>query len=416
MPRSFSGRVLSVLLPLVGLQAACQPEPASKPVAPEQPALATAKAVDDACAFPTKPSASLEETAWRTFVAATCASGNAALPLVFETWTEQTCIVDPSAKGCSSKTGEARQLHGSHLRELAAKVALGLPPIASECSSMTVKGTSTQLDPYVPTNLASSPTFCEEVFANAAELAYIQAPAPGQSLTTLSGQSTYVKAGNTIDFPNPSVEIKADWLPASSLASSAFDCASPPAGLYTEVIQGQCYALVGLHVSSKLYPNWLWATFEPQISSTNPNRCNPSLYNSCSDPWGSTPATSTGADTAQTQELAALMKAAGLPAAFSNYRLVGVQIDYVGAQTTPLGNSFTEFNAQVAPQQASCITCHSYAEFNDAVSPAAENPNFGAFPGTPATGVPSTTVPPLPTGSWQSQDRSWLLGILPAGS
>jgi hypothetical protein len=33
-------------------------------------------------------------------------------------------------------------------------------------------------------------------------------------------------------------------------------------------------------------PGWLWATFEPNSSITNPNRCDPRLYDSCFDPWG----------------------------------------------------------------------------------------------------------------------------------
>ena len=78
-------------------------------------------------------------------------------------------------------------------------------------------------------------------------------------------------------------------------AASAFNCTDKkPAGVYTQTIDGVCYAMVGIHISSKLFPNWLWATFEPQSALTNPNRCNPKLYSSCNDPWGSNPASSAG--------------------------------------------------------------------------------------------------------------------------
>lgn len=110
-----------------------------------------------------------------------------------------------------------------------------------------------------------------------------------------------------------------------------------------------------------------------------------------------------------TKDLRTLMDAAGLRGEFYNYRLVGVQAHYVDAQDKPilLGNSFTEFNAGVPPQQASCITCHSYATLTDNTNPIVENPNFGAFPGTPAVGRPSALE------GWDRQDFSWLLGIMP---
>lgn len=375
--------------------------------------------VAGACTLPTTPATTFEETAWRIFVAATCPTNDPSQPLAFQAWTEQTCLTSPSTPGCGNDGGpRKRQLHGSHLLTggLAAKSKGKLaaaPPLASECSSMlTTANAPAALQPFVPANLAARPTFCEEVFTNAPEIAYIQAPAQGHTLLTLAGQAAYVASGQEIQFPKEAVEIKADWLPAASLATP-FDCTNPPAGLYTERIGGSCYALVGVHISSKLYPNWLWATFEPQNTDTNPNRCNPALYNECNDPWGSNPPTSTGSATEQTPELAALMKAADLPPAFANYRLVGVQTDYVDEQTTPLGNSFVELNAQVLPQQASCITCHAYAQFNASTSPPTENPNFGAFPGTPPVGQPVNTQPPVPPGSWQAQDFSWLIGIFP---
>ena len=180
-----------------------------------------------------------------------------------------------------------------------------------------------------------------------------------------------------------------------------------------ETIGGKCYALAGIHISSKLYPNWLWATFEPQNTTTNPNRCNPKLYARCNDPWGSNPAASTGKPTAATKNLTNLMDQAGLAPEFRNYRLVGVQVEYDQPKGTHgLGNSFTEYNAQVGAQQASCITCHSYAMMNTAgTTPTpTENPNFGPFPGTPAVGQPGQP----PAGTWVRQDFSWLLGIMPA--
>ena len=107
------------------------------------------------------------------------------------------------------------------------------------------------------------------------------------------------------------------------------------------------------------------------------------------------------------------MDQACLAPVFRNYRLVGVQTDFAQPKgTLGLGNSFTEYNAQVPARQASCITCHSYAMMNTATTPPTENPNFGAFPGTPPIGKPG----PPPAGNWIPQDFSWLLGIMPTGN
>ena len=105
------------------------------------------------------------------------------------------------------------------------------------------------------------------------------------------------------------------------------------------------------------------------------------------------------------------MDQAGLPVEFRNYRLVGIQTTYSDPnKTMKLGNSFVEYNASVPAKQASCVSCHSYAMMNTATNPPSENPNFGAFPGTPPIGNPGKP----PAGNWIKQDFSWLLGIMPA--
>ena len=69
-----------------------------------------------------------------------------------------------------------------------------------------------------------------------------------------------------------------------------------------------------------------------------------------------------------TEPLQTLVTSAGtaLATAFSNYRLTGVQTDFADPPSTggQLGSSFVEFNAQVGAGQASCITCHGYAQRN----------------------------------------------------
>lgn len=355
----------------------------------------------DACALPEKPAGSPEETAWQIFVAINCKVANQ--QLTWETWKTQACLNNPA--DCN-----VRRLHGSVLRSANIKESTpDQPRRTAGCSAMTTKGTKDPLlAPFVPGNLSDNPQFCEEVTINASEEAY----ATRKGLLTNAGQMTFLQSGGTISFPTGAVEVKADWVAASSYNGSVtFDCKSPnTTTIYQEKIGDICYALTGMHISSKLYPKWLWATFEPQNKATNPNRCNPDLYNVCYDPWGSVPAKSKGKKTKISLELAALFDKAGtaLDPSFRNYRLVGTQtaFDQPAVSHANLGNSFVEFNAGVKPGQASCITCHNYAQ--RAISGAAAGSTPGGLPPDGSAAVDNPT--PLPT-TYKSLDFSWLLGL-----
>ncbi len=369
-----------------------------------------------ACTLPSSlPSGryNLQQLAWQFFAAANCTDPTGKHPLAWESWADQDCLVGGGSH-CAQEA--VRSLHPSVLSfELARLRGVKLPALSDEdCSSMTTADTQyVTMRPFVPKNLSKSPKFCEEVHVDKSEADYITSPPGGKNgnLQSLTGQNQYVSAVGPITFPGSALEIKADWLPSDSL-SPGFDCDSnKPAGVYVEKINGKCYALVGMHVSSKLKTNWVWATFEPQNTQTNPNRCNPQLYSSCEDPWGSNPSTSTGNDTDATANLKNLLTDAGLPPVFGNYRLVGVQSEYIGnantGERTFLGNSFVEFNAGVLPGQASCITCHSNAVFNGGTTPPTKNSNFGPFPDMPAVGMPAIPA------NWTREDFSWLLGVMP---
>ncbi|HWU88723.1 MAG TPA: hypothetical protein VN253_15760, partial [Kofleriaceae bacterium] len=353
-----------------------------------------------ACDLPTAQAGTPEELAWRIFVAISCKTQRG--QLTWETWKTQACIKNPA--DCP-----VRRLHPSVLAAVSRKAAApDGPKRTGGCSPMTTAANAdSSLKPFLPGNLSSDPVFCEEVTINPAEDAY----AKENGLLTSAGQGTFLEAGKTVAFPAAAVEVKADWVPASSFTNVTLDCSKPNPAIYQEMIDGTCYALTSIHLSSKLYPNWLWATFEPQYVATNPNRCKPNLYNACNDPWGSSPATSTGAPTQPTAALSALFRGAGaaLDPSFQNYRLVGVQTEYTDPAATHgvLGNSFTEFNADVPAGQASCITCHANALYDVQKAPNGVNPNGGPFPGGASVGTP--TPPPGP--SWKPLDFSWFLGF-----
>lgn len=382
---------------------------------------AAAQAAEKA-ARPTAGNAeSVAAYAWFLFVEAVKPANGS---LTFETWTEQ-CQLSPGLFGCptpsaGSAAGErVRTLHGSALgRKLMGGNAKTSATTQGgiECGAMS----TAPVDGYPPpSNVTANAVFCEEVFVNGPEAAFVTE----NGLQTLNGQKTYgSKYSNAITFPWDAIEIKADWVPTSSFDKPTFTCPDPTNKLYTETINGTCYALVGLHISSKILPDWLWATFEPASAVTNPNRCDPNLYSTCFDPWGTTSKTpyGKGVTVPQSPQLQQLMASANLDKAFNNYFLTGVQTQFVSnGKAVPLGNSFVEFNAGVSPGQASCITCHKYAYFDG--KPVSPENNFGGPPsGWPAVGYAcdknqnGNCTPVTPSST--SQDFSWMLGLMPVGS
>jgi hypothetical protein len=387
----------------------------SAPVTAQQPAPMTQAQAQSMVGNPVLAA----QFVWQLFAQAMRPTGGL---LMFETWAEQ-CQLNPLMVGCPSPTAAAadRRLgHASALLLANRKKAGNVPNLeitqsGLECNSMQ----TTPLNGYPPpSNLAANATFCEQVFVNPPEQSFVTQ----NGLTTLSGQQAYgAKNGNAITFPWDAVEVKADWVPASNYTGSTFSCPDP--NLYTQMYNGICYALVGLHISSKALPDWLWATFEPASAITNPNRCDPNLYSTCFDPWGTTSTVpyGKGQTVAQSQQLLQLMTAFGIDPVFKNYYLTGVQTQFVdGGKPVPLGSSFVEFNAGVLPGQASCITCHKYAYF-DGKNPGKGTPqdNFGGAPaGWSATGYACSSNPssgnctPVAVNSI-SQDFSWVLGLMP---
>jgi len=221
----------------------------------------------------------------------------------------------------------------------------------------------------------------------------------GTNIWNRAGQAQLAAAGTNIQFPAPSVEIKADWIQLSSIG---YTCSSLPADLtrsvHVEMIQGDCYALAGMHLLSKLTKNWIWATFEPQYSVTNPNRCKEL---GCTDLFGSRPVQTYGTNTQLTRQLSDLMTTANLAPEWRNYRLDGVQILFTeGGQPTLLGNSIIEGeNAGVPLAQSSCISCHALSSVKsdgtDGITLLNTNP----------VGNPE----PLPSAEWIRRDFVWSL-------
>jgi hypothetical protein len=367
-----------------------------------------------------------DSLAWALFLEVTAPAANGSLTV--ETWQEQ-CQLNPDAIGCPSAASVAAAAKaGAHVRMLHGSPAAG-KMAGSDCSAMR----TTPVGGYpAPSNLTRNAMFCEEVDVSPPEADFLTK----NGLTTLSGQQTYGNArGLEINFPGTgmnevrrdldSVEVKLDWVPATSFSDPTFTCPDPTKHLYTETINGTCYALVGIHITSKSMIRWLWATFEPDSEITNPNRCDPKLYGACLDTWGTTSSQpyEKGQTAQQSPALHEAMAAAHLNPAFNNYFLTGVQAEFVsGGKPTELGNSFVEFNQAVPPGESSCITCHQYAAFDGKrPAPGAPEDNFGKPPkGWPYIGYAcnqnqNDNCTPVVRNATM-QDFSWLLGLMPYGS
>jgi hypothetical protein len=350
------------------------------------------------CAFPTQMASTPEETAWRLFVAANCP---AAGQMVWEGWIEQLQFYPATgapAGAVASNVLPPKRLHGSPLAAaIAARTARpqAVRPLLApntECGQM--RG--------APPNVVSGATVCEEVRLNPDTATFLTAA----SYQFRPAQTAAAQKGTDIQFPAPSIEVKVDWIPASDF-SPPFTCDEPPAGVHVETIDGSCYAMAGMHISSKLLKNWLWATFEPQSMLTNPLRC--ITFGPCKDSWGSNPAISNGGASGFTQQTAALqslMSQANLAPEFLNYRLAGVQTDFFeadGKTPTYLGNSIIEGeNVGMTMNQASCITCHSISSIKKD-----NTDGFSTFLNLPPQTGAQYTIPP----DWIARDFVWSMGF-----
>jgi len=205
-------------------------------------------------------------------------------------------------------------------------------------------------------------------------------------LTTQRGLAAFF--GRTMDFPIDTIEVKAEWLPLSELKAWNGVSADEAASLYyinraTIGADTVPVALVALHITTKLVPNWTWATFEHW---KNPGRCDDE---GCRDMFGAAQSAVAAnrkpergyAQCAPSDALRRLLSEAGVADIWLNYCLKGTQTDFVTptGEPTRLGNSVAEtINAGVPRGRSSCITCHAEAAFDKRGRTAKADPNIGA--------------------------------------
>ena len=189
-------------------------------------------------------------------------------------------------------------------------------------------------------------------------------------LFEVSGLRAAYRAAKRIAFPDDSIEVKANWVEVGRLREFngfAGSSADARAAYHVNPAGGKEYALVAFHITSRLAPNWTWATFEHM---DNPGRCD---VLGCKDRFGAKDAyvaplsavesRTRYPDCVKSPALLALFAKAHIDPAFLNYCLKGSQTDFTdpSGQAIRLGNSVTE---QTFVAQSSCMTCHGRAGFD----------------------------------------------------
>lgn len=218
----------------------------------------------------------------------------------------------------------------------------------------------------------------EEVRRDRATFNYLVA----NGLWSSAGISTYYGTKQPVSVPWNALEVKADWIPVSTLATWLGQPTSfITSNFYTSSASvgsgpATTYAMTSMHISVKTpgFPDWIWADFE---NAYTPGRCD---QTGCNDSFGAaTPSVPANAKAwgqygacPKSSAATALLSQANVAPIFNNYCLTGSQSTF-GTSTNPilLGSPIIEpLNANVPMAKSSCISCHAGASFNASGGPA----------------------------------------------
>jgi hypothetical protein len=282
-----------------------------------------------------------DKVAWQLFIQVNTKAGGAGNNATFETWASDTSTFTINPQFPPSPTPLALR-----------------PPVVPTIGRQVLQEKGGLL-PAVP----PIPGVGEETRRNKPAFDFIVQ----NNLFKVSGlQAAF---GKTLAFPIDAIEVKANWIPVSDVPAFTLNRVSAQDVSKQFHVNtgsdGQQFALLSMHIISKLVPNWTWATFENQF---NPARCD---IIGCRDSFGAqqavvvpNPRIGTGYPAcAKTSALTALLGAANLDPAFNNYCLKGSQVDFIDntGLDVRLGNSVTEAGFV---NRSSCMTCHGHAAFD----------------------------------------------------
>ena len=257
-----------------------------------------------------------DQTAWNVFIQAVAPAAGGGT--TFETWASDTDTFTP---GGAWPAGRGKPDLRAAVLPTAAKggaahFTLGRPALRRQTAGL--QGTAAAAQQGIPnpppptTEPGNDNNLVEEVRRNHPAFDFIV----NNHLNSRSGLQAAFKAATPLSFPTDSIEVKTNWLPVADLATYYPGATADQFYVVTE--NNVQYALIAMHVISKLVPNWTWATFEHQA---NPGRCD---FVGCNDTYGAVtphvpPADNQGqnqgtayAACTHTPALEAAMKAAGV--------------------------------------------------------------------------------------------------------
>lgn len=276
-----------------------------------------------------------DEFAWRLFIEVCQPATPGSRSVVWETWANQEQIyANPNeAPVWPTSTAPTKQLRPPRQQAVRA-ASLGFPPLP---------------DDRVPGGN-------EEVHDNRPAFDYIVR----NGLWYQEGVLRQAAQPGGIHFPQEAVTVKARWQYITDAQKSKYHWAEYQSG-GTNILVG----LIALHVTSKVIPNWHWATFE---HADNPGLAD---YIGVVDTFGlvpprlyPNPTPNQGYEGGRLKDsLLQLMQQKQLGAEWTNYRLKGSQVDFTDStgRDTLLGNSITEEGFVAS---SSCITCHARSSAN----------------------------------------------------
>lgn len=176
-------------------------------------------------------------------------------------------------------------------------------------------------------------------------------------LYNVEGQMAAAGTGiPSLAFPPSAKIVKAQWRAISEADKPRYHWAevTTPSG------QKRVWGLTALHITTKDTPNWFWATFE-HIDNKTPRPASEGIPPN--EGW-ILPSVDRAACPAPPHNCDGAPKGFGLEGTkWANYRLRGVQLDFVTSMGVPtiLANSQIERGFQ---RRSSCITCHADAVIN----------------------------------------------------
>jgi hypothetical protein len=171
----------------------------------------------------------------------------------------------------------------------------------------------------------------------------------GPELNTLKGRKDAFQKGALINLGSTTVAVKVLYRVVKPEDANKYYISSP----------GSNYGVVAFHLTARIYPQWIWATWEHSTVAEMDKKSGTGYC--CSDNFGWD-----DKNQGASLPLKKLMENNDvLDVWWKNYRLVGTQIYSIDSIGDPekLGNFAPEMEGTIL-QHSSCITCHARAAFD----------------------------------------------------